>query len=143
MTAVGFSGSRHGCSSEQLIWLEEALSRDVSMGATELHHGDCIGADEVAHQLALNLGIKVVIHPPDKDILRAHCTGAVGVEIREPKPYKVRDGDIVRETLALYATPEGPFASYPRSGTWYTIHQAQALHKVITYCLPDGYVGYL
>lgn len=137
MTAVGFTGSRWGASSEQLVWLEDILSIAIETGVTEFHHGDCMGADEAAHKVALNLGIKIVIHPPDRDILRAFCTGE-NVEIREPKPYKDRDRDIVHETVALYATPEGPEADYPRSGTWYTIRQAVKAGRFVYVCLPDG-----
>jgi hypothetical protein len=140
MTAIGFSGSRKGCSPAQLVWLEEALRIDVLMGVTELHHGDCVGADEVAHDLALNFGIKIVVHPPVDPKYRAYCTG-INVEVREPKEYKARDRDIVRETAALYATPEGLEVNYPRSGTWYTVRWAATLNRIISYCLPNGEWG--
>ena len=33
-------------------------------GYTHLNHGDCVGADALAHDFAIELGLKVIVHPP-------------------------------------------------------------------------------
>ncbi len=59
-----------------------------------LHHGDAVGADAEAHEIAIGLGCAIVIHPPAVETQRAFKTAA---EIRAPN--LVRNKDIVRETV--------------------------------------------
>ena len=104
-------------------------------GFDVLHHGDCIGADAVAHRYAIRLGYRVVIHPPDNDRKRAFCAtflGRFGIHGRsglvatcDAAPYLVRNQHIVNESDVLIAVTEGPEDRYPRSGTWATVRRAR------------------
>jgi hypothetical protein len=114
---VGVTGSRTGASPEQLSWL---LSKLVDLRADVLHHGDCVGVDAQAHALALDLGLRVVVHPPSDPKHRAYCEGG---ELRPELPYLERDREIVRESQHLLALPAG--SPRQRSGTWATVRYAQ------------------
>lgn len=128
---LGFTGTRQGMTVAQ-----ERQVRDWIVGELELHHGDCVGSDAEAHRAAIDLGLRVVVHPPYDDKLRAFCSGAD--EVREPLPYLVRNRNIVDETDILIATPEGP--EKLRSGTWATIRHAQRQGKPQFIVMPDGEV---
>jgi len=116
---IGFTGGRRLPSHEQLEWLTETLAELYEPGA-ELHHGDCVGKDATAHAVALRLGYRVVVHPPDVDFFRAHCRDFA--EIRPLRPYLLRNNDIIHETSVLVAVPDG--GPRGRSGTWYTVRRA-------------------
>lgn len=120
---VGFTGSRTNPTDGQIDWLHQIL---LLSRATELHHGDCVGADKVAHGMALALGMKIVVHPPTNPKLRAGC---IGDELRPEFPYLVRNKNIVDETEILVALPSGP--EHVRSGTWWTIRYARGLKRPI------------
>jgi len=77
---------------EQLRALRDLLA---TFGHADLHHGDAVGADAEAHDIAVTLGWNAVSHPPINDAWRAH---KVADEERAPKPYLVRNRDIVEET---------------------------------------------
>ena len=106
-----------------------------SLGATDLHHGDCQGGDKQAHDIARSLGLIIVGHPPKAAGLRAYC---VCDEMREPRAFLTRNHAIVLETQILIATPSGPETL--RSGTWATVRFArrQGLPRVII--TPNGTV---
>jgi hypothetical protein len=112
---IGFTGTRQGMTVAQAHALRDILA---SHGPVTLHHGDCIGADAQAHDIAVELGRAVVIHPPvigGRD-QRAWKTAP---DVREAKPYLKRNKDIVRETELLIATPAEASEQH-RSGTWST-----------------------
>lgn len=88
----GFSGTQNGMTFPQKRTLALIFTE---LEITELHHGDCIGADEEAHEIALSMGIRIVIHPPTDPKKRAFCRAH---EMREPKPYLDRNHDIVDES---------------------------------------------
>lgn len=129
---LGFTGTRLGMTREQ---------RDRCWGAVrdlhpeELHHGDACGADAEMHQLARELVIRVVVHPPINDSQRAYCNGD---ELRDALPYMARNRSIVDETDLLLAIPHGPAADAPRSGTWRTIRYAERRGKPVLIIHPDG-----
>ena len=131
---VGFTGSRLGMNEMQSKRLIIAMHR---LGATELHHGDCQGADKQAHEVGRMLGLKIVGHPPVADGLRAFC---VCDELRPARPFLERDLNIVLETEFLLATPDGPWR--PRSGTWTTVGYAKKSHKPCGLILPSGAVEF-
>ena len=60
-----------------------------------LHHGDAIGADAEVHDIAVELGCEIVIHPPTNETQRAFKSAT---EIRAPKPYLDRNKEIVCAT---------------------------------------------
>lgn len=99
-----------------------------------LHHGDAIGADAEAHDIAVELGIAVVIHPPANDKQRAFKSAP---DIRPPRPYLDRNRDIVRETTLLIAAP-AEAAEQLRSGTWSTVRYARRLGRRIVVLAPTA-----
>jgi hypothetical protein len=104
---------------------------------TEVHHGDCVGADEAFHDFCRALGIPIVIHPPTDSKFRAYCGG--WSDMREPKDYFDRDMDTVDETDLLIACPR-TFTPVPHSGTWLTAGYARDTGKPIWFVYPDGTV---
>lgn len=77
MQKNGISGSRDGLTTEAkqnlINYLEE---KEIE----EAHHGDCVGVDTIFHDIVLNKGIKIIIHPPNVNTMRSFCNGD---EIRE------------------------------------------------------------
>ncbi len=129
---VGATGTRHGCTQEQLAALRRVLR---GLPGRALHHGDCLGFDDEVHGVARELGYRVVVRPPTEQALAA---GHQGDERREPRPYLARNEDILRDTEVLVACPEGPETT--RSGTWSTVRRARQLHRPIITVWPDGRV---
>ena len=144
---IGMTGNRNGISEQSSNKLKELLK---SIEITEAHHGDCTGADENFHQIMVSFLIKIIIHPPDKNICRAYCQGD---EIRKEKSYldivliktpdlksfdfKYRNKDIVNECDALLAFPSSKTETL-RSGTWSTIRYAKKTNKKTIIFYPDG-----
>lgn len=128
---LGFTGTRDLISAPQRTSLREYMT---ARDASGLFHGRCVGADEAAHDIALDLGwwIEVFpgINPPH---LIAPCQGAD--RYHEPQPNLVRNGEIIRVCNELLACPNGPETR--RSGTWSTIRKARGL-RPITIFWPDG-----
>lgn len=119
---VGFTGTQRGMSAKQLVALTELFAKYRDK-ITEFHHGDCIGADRQAHDIACAMigEDKVYIHPPDVDTKRAFCESP---HILRPQGYLARNVAIVEATDRLIAAPKkGPAAI--RSGTWYTVRRAR------------------
>jgi hypothetical protein len=133
MVHVGFSGTRRGMTSEQSRALRRSLA---SFEDAVLHHGDAVGADAEAHEQAVVLGWSVIIHPPINAAWRAR---KVASEERAPKPYLVRNRDIVDETELLIAAP-AEAVEHLRSGTWSTVRYARRLGRPISIIKPDGTV---
>jgi hypothetical protein len=127
---VGFTGTRQGMTEAQAA----RVARMMASLRGWLHHGDCLGSDAKAHELARGAGMKIAIHPPDKSDLRAFCEGD---EVHSPKGYLVRDRDIVDASVGLIATPVG-FTEEQRSGTWATIRYAGRVGKPCVIVWPDG-----
>jgi hypothetical protein len=103
-----------------------------------VHHGDCVGADVEAHVAAHWVGAKPIIHPPDNDAKRAHCTG--WWEMREEKYYTDRNKDIVNESELLVACPYDVIHEKCRHGTCSTVRYARRLGKPVRVVLLDGTV---
>lgn len=128
---VGFTGTQRGMTREQKETLDTFLSEECG----EFHHGDCIGADAEAHEIALRLGYSVVIHPPINSSKRAFC--AYAAQTRIAAQYLDRNKDIVIASQVLIATP-GEKEEQLRSGTWSTVRYAKALRKNVVLIFPDG-----
>ena len=135
---VGFTGTRDGLTHNQAEVLKDILRglKDDHHNIC-LHHGDCVGADETAHQLAVALGYHVEIHPPGNPSLRAFCRGAD--VIRDPRPYLDRNRDIVASCDVLVATPKET-TQQGRSGTWSTIRCDWSKDRPTRIIYPDGRV---
>ncbi len=102
-------------------------------GASDLHHGDCRGADQQAHAIGRRLGLYIVGHPPTASGLRANC---ICDELREPQTYLARNRALVLETQLLIAAPQG--VERLRSGTWSTIRYAKRSQFPLIIIRPDG-----
>lgn len=131
---VGFTGTQHGMTDAQKEMVHTLF---FAVTPVELHHGDCIGADAEAHDIAIYFSsTDVVIHPPLIQTKRAFKTAC---EYRDPKPYLDRNHDIVDETKLLVATPKSAQEEL-RSGTWATIRYAVRKKKDVYIVFPDGSV---
>ena len=137
--SVGFTGTRRGMNEKQKKLLRSFLERlKWHCKAREFHHGDCVGADEEAHEIARESSYYIVVHPPINPILRAFCEGN---EVLDPKPYLVRNRDIVDSSDVLIACPYQE-KEVLRSGTWATVRYARKRHKPIIIIFPSGRVKY-
>lgn len=139
---IGFTGSRTQPTDAQVYWLRETF-RDLQIDV--LHHGACVGADRLAHDLAIAHGVPVVVHTPvnqmflDRECLQEHSL----VTVLQEKPYLTRNRDIVAVCDGLIALPNTPQPANqyaPNGGTWYTVSYAHRLNKQVVICHPDGRV---
>ena len=130
--AIGFTGTRRGMTPAQASSLRSLLRESRAV----LHHGDAVGADAEAHELAVELGLRIVIHPPRDGRQRAYKSAA---DVRDPKHFLARNKRIVRETEALIAMP-AEAEEQLRSGTWSTIRYARKVGRTVFIILPDGTV---
>jgi len=129
-TKIGFTGTRRGMTAEQ----KTALRNLLQAAGGEFHHGDCVGADAEAHDIAQACGLEPVIHPPTDPKQRAWKAAS---RILLPLPYLHRNKEIVRETESIIATPS-EFDEQHRSGTWSTVRYARKLGRQVLVILPDG-----
>ena len=128
---IGFTGTQKG-----MTPVQKAEVAFLITGENEFHHGDCVGADEQAHHIAEIRKVPIVKHPSTNGKKRAFCKG--GKEVK-PKPYLVRNRDIVNATDELVAAPSGP--EVLRSGTWSTVRYALKQEKLVHIVMPDGSAG--
>lgn len=129
---VGFTGTREGMTEAQKLGLKALLP--VHDAYSQFHYGDCVGADAQARDVAAGMGMWLVSHPPDKDVLRAFTKAD---ETREPKPYLERNKFIVMETERMIAAPRC-FVESVKGGTWSTVRYARKLGRPIIIIWPDG-----
>lgn len=124
---LGFTGTQRGMTKAQkhhLILLLHKHQNDI----LEFHHGDCIGADADAHQIAVAIfgnADKIWIHPPLNPAKRAFCQSP---HMLPEKDYLERNRDIIDTTNGVIAAPE-TMEERRRSGTWYTIRYAKRLKR--------------
>lgn len=124
---VGFTGTREGMTTPQKRRVRALLR---GMQVKQAHHGDCIGADDQFHDICRELGIPVVLHPPEDPKYRAFCEGAE--LIWRPRPYLDRNKDIVMACHMLIACPKEIREPPPMrgQGTWATIRYARNVYKM-------------
>lgn len=137
MTAVGITATRDGLTGAQVYQL--SLGLDM-LEPTEAHHGDCIGGDAQFHEICLDLGIPIHIHPPEDDKRRAFCEHAAVVN--PPAPYLTRNRAIVNESDCILACPKEDTEPEPArgQGTWSTIRHAKKVGVPMMIIWPDGRV---
>ena len=123
---VGFTGTRYGMTERQKQLLRDKL---LELMPDEIHHGDCVGADEQCHKIAHELKIKVLIHPPIDSFNRAFCESPY---MFEPKPYLDRNKDIACLSDVLIGCPDNRTIS----GTRYTLNYAERMGKTTIIILP-------
>jgi len=112
--------------------------RMITLGrmVEEFHHGDCVGADEMACDIVAALyrdEVTVVCHPPELDDYRAYTDYD---KAWDEKPYLERNRDIVDECDLLVAAPQS--MEVRKGGTWYTINYASEEGKPIQIIHPSG-----
>jgi hypothetical protein len=73
MNYIGFTGTQIGMTQAQRITFAMCLA---TLEPTALAHGDCIGSDEQAHEMALMARVPVWIFPPIDSSKRAWCQDA-------------------------------------------------------------------
>src|SRR5262245_17709532 len=117
---IGFTGTQEGMSPRQKNTLYTLLWNMNDWHRNWLHHGDCIGADAEAHDIASAAGYKIAIHPPRIPDKRAYKTGEA---TRPEKDYLERNKNIVDECHILIAAPFR-MQEELRSGTWSTVRYA-------------------
>ena len=129
---VGFTGTRKGLSQDQSCNLLKLLKFPEDRGV--FCHGDCIGADAQAHDIANSLHWKIKIYPPENSKYRAFKEART---IYRPRHYLERNKIIVDKTSRLIVCPNEN-EEILRSGTWSTFRYAKSLFKKIIVLLPDG-----
>jgi len=128
IVTIGFTGTQKGMSPEQKQQLEDLLWALTSCGTqVELHHGDCIGADAEAHDIARRCQAIVHIHPSRSPLKRAYREGDV---MYVEKENLTRNRDIVDAGNLLIAAPDSDVERL-RSGTWATVRYARKSGKVV------------
>jgi len=139
---LGFTGTREGMADEQrrafIAWAKTA-------GATEIHHGCCLGADADAVDVflsAADLGFTrplIVAHQPAKKAMLSDESLWSSDVMKPPLDYLVRNRNIVDACDVLLACPKGP--EEQRSGTWSTVRYARKCGKRVVIFWPDGSVA--
>jgi hypothetical protein len=140
---LGFTGTRQGMTKPQMDAFID-LVFELAQGdlLEEFHHGCCIGADEQAHNLLDESGVKRIGHPPENSTYSASLETLNSCdELRSPVPYLVRNQNIVDETDSLVAAPKRMKENL-HSGTWYTVRMARKAGKSVTIIYPNGDVVY-
>lgn len=136
---MGFTGTQVGLTTIQRQMIRQFLVERIHT-ITELHHGDCVGADTQVHQIfdelrqEYQLLSKIIIHPPLNDKKRAFCKADKFIE---PHDYLYRNKTIVNSTDFLVATPKS-LTPELRSGTWSTIRYAIFKQKQVFIIFPNG-----
>ena len=140
MPKISMTGTRrqHKLTTVQLENFKNLMRQYKAQGYTHLNHGDCIGADAIAHDMAVELGLEIIIHPPDDSKYRAQCTGR-HVEIMPEKSYRARNQQIVNNGAVLLALSRSN-TELTYSGTWMTVRMARKKGIPIVICYPDGRV---
>lgn len=136
-TIIGFTGTQQRTPKAQREMLATVLTDFWRRGTLWMHNGDCIESDEIAGAIWRGLGGMLHLHPPSISTKRAFQASD---RLEDPKPYLVRNHDIVDASNALVAVPAG-FAEEQRSGTWATIRYARKSRMPIVIILPDGSIA--
>lgn len=134
MVILGVTGNREGMTERQLEFTTLFLNALTDHRYLSLHHGDCVGADEQAHDMFMrsarihHRSVAVVVHPPTKPDYRAWKTGDE-VYVLPEADYLVRNRHIVDacDFLLVFPRPDGVYPS--EGGTGYTWKYAIRQHK--------------
>lgn len=143
---IGMSGSRQGMTEIQKAILIKILEGKCGLA----HHGDCIGADSDFHDILRAYypdKWKIVIHPPEKNALRAFKLGDI---IYPQKPYLKRNRDIVDACNVFLGFPKD---KQEVGGTWSTINYFRRIQELEfgvgrnprtgSIIMPNGDIGHI
>ena len=135
MRTIGITGTSSGWTPGQeksfRLWLRKLKER----GIDTFRGGDCVGVDKQAHEIAVELGLRTIGHPPVNPRARAFCKYDEELPL---KPYLERNHDIVNNSDIMIACPSS-FKWFPHSGTWATITYSRK-RKPLLIIYPDGTV---
>ena len=131
ISVVSFTGTRRGLTPIQRKSLRWVLKK---LQAATLVHGDCLGADEEAGEVADSLGMKVHKRPSTS---KTRAFSKIGTLVAEPKPPLDRNPDIVDDGDCVVACPGG-MGEELRSGTWAAVRYARKQDCLIWIVWPDG-----
>jgi hypothetical protein len=137
---IGFTGTRQGMTEEQFHQLSVLLKTFINEEPSTFLHGQCIGADCEAAELAYSLGYSITSHPgylpKNPQWKGSRGSFSKNTIVLPEKPFLIRDHDIVDASDVLIATPAQK-DEVIRSGTWATIRYAQKT-KFVIIIFPDG-----
>jgi hypothetical protein len=128
LRSVGVSGTREEMPAEQQHTFFSLIIEAIRLGATEVHHGACVGADAFVHFHMQTQLVTTHVHPPSDTAF-----SAMSFLMRhnrrvdhDPKPYAARNQDIVDASDVLIAAPRYPEkdSRSKHSGTWMTVRKA-------------------
>jgi hypothetical protein len=126
---IGITGTRQGMNKKQR---DDIVSFLLEVRAQELHHGDCVGVDAEAAEIAQRIGYITVCHPPIKNGLRANHKSDI---IKEELNHFHRNRNIVDGTDMLLVVPlQNQHQS--KGGTWYTHDYAVKKGKPVVIFYP-------
>jgi hypothetical protein len=130
---IGFTGTKEGMTNHQKDMVGLILIfHSLCGGIEEVHHGDCIGADDQFNDMAGELCLRRVHHPSDVNKRRAWGKAET---ILPTKPPLTRNHDIVDAVDMMIATPK-EWQEVLRSGTWATIRYCGKQEKMIHIIYP-------
>ena len=138
MLHVGFTGTRDGMTVHQQCTFSFLMQQFAKAGEFTLHHGDCIGSDDQAHDLSVGHAKVIVLHPPlidrfcNKRVAVISVTGEAWstIESRDKLEYRARNKQIVLASRILIAAPKRMMEER-RSGTWMTVRLAREHRKMV------------
>lgn len=143
---IGFTGTQHGMNGYQMFTVKAILQDAWARGFRFFRHGDCIGSDEQAHEIAYGLGYMVTVHPPINPNKRAWMgfedhmpfwtNPGIRILVLPAKDYIPRNHDIVDNSIEMIATPHESHEQL-RSGTWATVRYARRCGKLKYLVLPN------
>ena len=128
LVSIGFTGTEQGMTELQKVGLANYLRQYRG----DFHHGDCIGADEEAHQIVKKLNYIIVIHPPTNPKKRAFCERGTVLPAKE---YLIRNKNIVYSSDILVAAPKER-KEIVRSGVWATVRFARKIGNKVKIIYP-------
>jgi len=135
---IGYTGTQKGMTEQQKNILRKMLGEiygnDFYQFPMIFHHGDCIGGDEEACEIALEIGFELHCHPPINPNKRAFVESKY---MEDERPYLDRNHDIVNACHTIFAAPFEK-EEMLRSGTWATIRYAKKRNKRLFIIYPDG-----
>lgn len=139
MDHVGVTGSREGMTHEQgrclVAYFQFAC--DLYEKDLTLHHGCCVGVDEGTHGIAGMFGVESIGYPPEKTDFMMDLAEYDFLELKDPKPYLMRNRDIVDSVETLLVVPNAS-RELKTGGTWYTYRYAKKKKIDIIIFWPDG-----
>lgn len=131
MFKLGITGTREGMNEKQFDEVARYMKKVFVPGA-EFHHGDCIGVDVEAADIAKRLGYIVHAHPSYLKTRGYYEHNDVIYKERHPLK---RNMTIVNSVLQMISVPRLDKEEL-RSGTWHATRYARKKDKVFMLAWP-------